>query len=154
MKFLELYWTDVYKVGHKSMLPEGSTLMYSNNTPRSGKYSNCPNNGEVVVFGQQMLVRKLKRDWDENFFKRPIEEISKFGEDMTVMLGLTTPYDVSHLEDLHRLGYLPIRIKSLEEGSVTPYKIPSFTIVNTKPLNGIIVDWLVNYLETILSAES
>ncbi len=45
MNFLEIYWTDVYKTGHKPMLPEGSTLMYSNNTPRSGKYSNCPNLG-------------------------------------------------------------------------------------------------------------
>jgi hypothetical protein len=43
------------------MLPTGSTLMYSNNTPRSGKYSNSPNNGEIVVFGQQMLVRKMKK---------------------------------------------------------------------------------------------
>jgi hypothetical protein len=58
---LEIYWTDVYKTGHKPMLPTGSTLMYSNNTPRSGKYSNSPNNGEIVVFGQQMLVRKMKK---------------------------------------------------------------------------------------------
>lgn len=154
MNFLETYWTDVYKTGHKPMLPTGSTLMYSNNTPRSGKYSNCPNNGRIVVFGQQMLVRKLKKDWDDNFFNRPIEEIRQFGEDLTKMLMLTTPYDVTHFEELHKLGYLPIRIKSMEEGSVVPYKIPSFTIVNTKPLNGVVVDWLVNYLETILSAES
>jgi hypothetical protein len=32
MDFLEIYWTDVYKTGHKPMLPTGSTLMYSNNT--------------------------------------------------------------------------------------------------------------------------
>ncbi len=154
MNFLEIYWTDVYKTGHKPMLPEGSTLAYSNNTPRSGKNSNCPNNEEVVVFGQQMLVRKMKKDWDDNFFKRPIEEIDKFGEDLTKMLMLSIPYDTSHFKELHKLGYLPIRIKSLKEGSVTPYKIPSFTIVNTKPLNGFVADWLVNYLETILSAES
>lgn len=154
MNFLETYWTDVYKTGHKPMLPTGSTLMYSNNTPRSGKYSNCPNDGKIVVFGQQMLVRKLKKDWDDNFFNRPIEEIDQFGEDLTKMLMLATPYDVTHFKELHKLGYLPIRIKSMVEGSVVPYKIPSFTIVNTKPLNGIVVDWLVNYLETILSAES
>ena len=151
--FLELYWTDVYKTGHKPMLPAGSTLMYSNNTPRSGKHSNCPNEGEVVQFGQQKLVRQMKWDWDNNFFNRPIKEIDKFGEDMTMMLGLSEPYDVTHFKELHKLGYLPVRIKSLEEGTVTPYKIPSFTIVNTKPINGYIADWIVNYLETILSAE-
>jgi nicotinamide phosphoribosyltransferase len=154
MDFLEIYWTDVYKTGHKPMLPTGSTLMYSNNTPRSGKYSNSPNNGEIVVFGQQMLVRKMKKDWDVNFFNRPVEDITLFGEDMTTMLGLSTPYDISHIVALHKLGYLPVRIKAMEEGSVVPYKIPSFTIVNTQPIDGTIVDWLVNYLETILSAES
>lgn len=154
MNFLEIYWTDVYKTGHKPMLPVGSTLMSSNNTPRGGKHSNCPNNGELVVFTQQMLVRKLKKDWDDNFFKRPIEEIDKFGEDLTKMLMLSEPYDTTHFKELHQLGYLPIRIKSMVEGSIVPYKIPSFTIVNTKPMNGAVVDWLVNYLETILSAES
>lgn len=153
MNFLEIYWTDVYKTGHKPMLPIGSTLMYSNNTPRSGKHSNCPNDGEVVQFGQQKLVRQMKWDWDANFFNRPIQEIDKFGEDMTKMLGLSEPYDVTHFKELHKLGYLPVRIKALEEGTVTPYKIPSFTIVNTKPLNGYVADWIVNYLETILSAE-
>lgn len=154
MNFLEIYWTDVYKTGHKPMLPTGSTLMSSNNTPRSDKNTNCPNNGELVEFGQQMLVRKMKKDWDVNFFQRPIEEIDLFGEDLTKMLMLSEPYDTTHFKELHKLGYLPIRIKSLPEGTVVPYKIPSFTIVNTKPLNGVIVDWLVNYLETILSAES
>lgn len=153
MNFLEIYWTDVYKTGHKPMLPTGSTLMYSNNTPRSGKHSNCPNDGEVVQFGQQKLVRQMYHDWNANFFNRPIQEIDKFGEDMTMMLGLSQPYDVTHFKELHKLGYLPVRIKALEEGTVTPYKIPSFTIVNTQPLNGYVADWIVNYLETILSAE-
>lgn len=153
MNFLEIYWTDVYKTGHRPMLPTGSTLMYSNNTPRSGKHSNCPNDGEVVQFGQQKLVRQMYNDWNVNFFNRPIQEIDKFGEDMTMMLGLSQPYDVTHFKELHKLGYLPVRIKALEEGTVTPYKIPSFTIVNTQPLNGYVADWIVNYLETILSAE-
>lgn len=154
MDFLELYWTDVYKVGHKPMLPVGSVLMQSNFTPRSGKHSNCPNNGLIVSFGQQMMVRKMKEDWYKNFFSRPIEEIDQFGQDITDMLMLSEPYDVSHMKDLHKLGYLPIEIRGIEEGNLIPYKIPLTTIVNTKPLNGTIVDWLVNYLETINSAES
>ena len=154
--FLEIYWTDVYKTGHKPMLPVGSVLMQSNFTPRSGKYSNCPNNGKIVSAGQQMMVRKLKEDWDTNFFKRPIEEIDLFGEDMTKMLMFdeNNKYNVDHFKELHKLGYLPIEIKSIEEGNLISYKIPFYTIVNTKPLNGEVFDWIVNYLETILSAES
>ena len=152
--FLEIYWTDVYKVGHQSMLPVGSVLMQSNFTPRGGKYSNSPNEGKIVSFGQQMTVRKIKRDWDENFFSMPIEEIDQFGQDMTDMLMLDEPMNVEHFKALHRLGYLPIEFRSIEEGELLPYRVPFYTIVNTKPLNGTIVDWLVNYLETILSAES
>ena len=154
MNWLEIYYTDVYKVGHKVMLPVGSVLMQSNFTPRSGKLSNCPNDGKIVSFGQQMLVRKIKEDWDNNFFKRDIKEIDQFGKDMTAMLMLEQDYDVSHFKALHALQYLPIEIKAIQEGEIIPYKIPLYTIVNTKPINNEVFDWIVNYLETILSAEA
>ena len=114
---LEIYWTDVYKTGHKFMLPPGSTLMYSNFTPRSGKLANFPNSKGILSFGQQMLVRKLKEDWEKNFFSRPVEEIYQFGKDMTAMLMLDKPYDVSHFVDLHELGYLPLEIKAVPKVS-------------------------------------
>ena len=154
MNFLEIYYTDVYKTGHKPMLPVGSVLMQSNFTPRSGKYSNCPNDGKIVSFGQQMMVRKMKNDWDINFFQRPIEEIDQFGKDLTDMLMLSEPFNVDHFKELHKLGYLPIEFRGITEGELIPYKIPLSTIVNTKPLNGQVFDWLVNYLETINSSES
>ncbi len=154
MDFLEVYWTDVYKTGHKFMLPKGSSLMSSNFTPRSGKHSNCPNEGKIVSFSQQMTMMKMVEDWDKNFFKRDISEIDVFAQDMTDMLMLSTPFDVSHIKDLHRLGYLPLEVRAIEEGSLIPYKIPLYTIVNTKPIDNRVYDWLVNYLETILSAES
>lgn len=154
--WLELYWTDVYKVGHKPMLPKGSVLMQSNFTARSGKNSNCPNNGKILNIGQQMLVMKIKEDWDANFFNKPfaLEAIDQFGKDMGEMLMLNAPTDVTHFKELHALGFLPIEIRSIEEGHLIPYKVPTYTIVNTKPLNGQVFDWIVNYLETILSAES
>jgi hypothetical protein len=31
---------------------------------------------------------------------------------------LGTDYDVTHFEDLHDLGYLPIEVKSIEEGII------------------------------------
>ena len=150
---LEIYWTDVYKTSHRPMLPKGSTLMNSNFTPRSGKHA-PPGIKGVISMGQQMTIRMMKNDWDVNFFQRPIEEIDQFGKDMTEMLMLDKPFDVSHFKELHKLGYLPIEIKSIEEGNFVPYRIPMFTIQNTEPMNGVVVDWLVNYLETILSAES
>lgn len=154
MDFLEIYYTDVYKTGHQPMLPEGSTLMNSNFTPRSGKHANFPDSQGVVAAGMQKTVRALHEDWQKNFFDRPVEEIEQFGKDMTAMLMLSEPFDVTHFKDLHALGYLPIRFKAIEEGRFIPYKIPMYTIQNTVPLNGKVFDWIVNYLETVLSAES
>ncbi|MCP4521014.1 MAG: nicotinate phosphoribosyltransferase [Cytophagales bacterium] len=154
MDFLEIYYTDVYKTGHKPMLPEGSTLMNSNFTPRSGKHANFPNSKGVIAAGMQKTVRQIHEDWNKNFFQRPVEEIEQFGRDLTAMLMLKEPFNVSHFKELHELGYLPIVFKAIPEGSFIPYKIPMFTIQNTKPLSGKVFDWIVNYLETILSAES
>jgi len=154
LAFLEIYWTDVYKVGHKFMLPVGSYLMYSNFTPRSGKLSNVKDSKFVISAGQQKMVRAMKHDWDVNFFERPVEEIYQFGRDMTEMLMLETPYDVSHFIALHELGYLPLCVKAIPEGLKIPYKVPLFTVYNTHPVSNMVFDWLVNYLETIGSAES
>ena len=66
MNFLEIYYTDVYKTGHKPMLPEGSTLMNSNFTPRSGKHANFPKSKGVVAAGMQKLVRQMHEDWKNN----------------------------------------------------------------------------------------
>ena len=153
-QILEIYWTDVYKVGHKFMLPPGSTLMYSNFTPRSGKWSNCPNNGKIISFGQQILIRQMVSDWNTNFFSKPIGEIEQFAKDMQMMLMQKEKFDVSHFIALHKLGYLPIEIKAIEEGNHIPYKIPLYDIVNTEALSNDVFDWIVNYLETILSSES
>jgi nicotinamide phosphoribosyltransferase len=60
---------------------------------------------------------------------------------------LGTDYDVSHFEALHDLGYLPIHIKAIEEGTLVPIKVPVLTIYNTHPD----FYWVTNYLETIIS---
>lgn len=154
LDFLELYWTDVYKTGHKFMLPKGSSLMHSNFTPRSGKLSLVKDSKFIISAGQQMLVRNMKHDWDVNFFQRDVEEIYQFGRDMTKMLMLDEPYDVSHMIALHELGYLPLCVKAIPEGLKIPYKVPLYTIHNTRPVTNMVFDWLVNYLETICSASA
>ena len=57
--------------------------------------------------------------------------------------------NIKHFEDLHDLGYLPIHIKSLPEGSVVPAKVALMTITNTDDRFA----WLTNYLETQISAD-
>ena len=66
--------TDGYKTGHQAMYPQGTTLVYSNFTPRSIQHA--PKGiTEVVSFGQQMVMKQIKEMFDENFFK--VDELQR-----------------------------------------------------------------------------
>ena len=140
-----LLLTDGYKTGHHQQYPKGTTLVYSNFTPRSNKYAPKGCN-EVVVFGTQMVMQQLHEAFLNDFFSRPKDEVcGEMKRELSMYLG--TDYDVSHFEALHDLGYLPICVKALPEGTKVPMKVPVLTIYNTVPE----FYWVTNYLETILS---
>jgi len=137
--------TDGYKTGHHQQYPKGTTLVYSNFTPRSNKYApkGCD---KVVSFGQQMIMKQIHEAFRDEFFSRPKDEVC--GEMKSELsLYLNTDYDVTHFEKLHDLGYLPIAVKAIEEGTLVPIKVPVLTIYNTHPD----FYWVTNYLETIIS---
>lgn len=138
--------SDAYKQNHRVMYPKGTNLVYSNWTPRSDKYAVTKNG--VVVFGIQAFLKSITKDFKRYFFDLPREEaIGSFREGYETFFG--TPADTSHVEALYDLGYLPISVKALPEGSICPIGVPMMTLVNT-------IDefaWLTNYLETIMSTE-
>ena len=140
-----LFLTDGYKTGHHQQYPKGTTLVYSNFTPRSNKYA--PNGcDQVVSFGQQMVMAQIHESFQKEFFSKPKEEVcGEMKRELSMYLG--TDYDVTHFEELHDLGYLPIHVKGIEEGTLVPIKVPVLTIYNTHPK----FYWVTNYLETILS---
>jgi nicotinamide phosphoribosyltransferase len=140
-----LFLTDGYKTGHHQQYPKGTTLVYSNFTPRSNKYApkGCD---KVVSFGQQLIMKQLHNTFENEFFSRPKDEVC--GEmKRELSMYLNKDYDVSHFEALHDLGYLPISVKIIEEGALVPIKVPILTICNTHPD----FYWITNYLETIIS---
>jgi nicotinamide phosphoribosyltransferase len=140
-----LLLTDGYKTGHHQQYPKGTTLVYSNFTPRSNKYApaNCD---EVVSFGQQMIMKQIHEAFDKEFFSKPKDEVcGEMKRELSLYLG--TDYDVTHFEQLHDLGYLPINVKGIEEGTLVPMRVPVLTIYNTLPQ----FYWVTNYLETIIS---
>ena len=141
-----LLMTDGYKTSHHKMYPNGTSLVYSNFTPRSVKY--MPEQAKkVVVFGIQYTVKYIQELYDTHFFKKDKNEVC--GEAKTYLSSyLGTDYDVSYFERLHDLGYLPICIKGLDEGLIVDAKIPIFTIYNTNPD----FYWLPNFLETLISS--
>jgi nicotinamide phosphoribosyltransferase len=140
-----LLLTDGYKTGHHQQYPKGTTLVYSNFTPRSNKYApkGCD---QVISFGQQMVMKQIHDMFQTFFFNKPKDVvISEIKQEMSWYLN--TDYDVTHFEKLHDLGYLPIHVKGIEEGTLVPIKVPVLTIYNTHP--GFY--WVTNYLETIIS---
>jgi nicotinamide phosphoribosyltransferase len=140
-----LLLTDGYKVGHHLQYPKGTTLVYSNFTPRSNKYAPKGCN-EVVVFGTQMVMQQIHNAFQNDFFsKHKAEVCGTIKQELSMYLD--TDYNVSHFEALHDLGYLPIIVKALPEGTKVPMKVPVLTICNTIPE----FYWITNYLETILS---
>ena len=139
--------TDGYKLGHHRMYPEGTEQVYSNQTPRSNKYFPEATEGSVV-FGIQYLIKKyLIDEFNQNFFGLPKEKaVEMFYRRVHNFVGIES-VGYKHIEALYDLGYLPIRIKALPEGSVCPIRVPMMTITNTKSE----FFWLTNYLETLIS---
>lgn len=144
---------DHYKVSHRNMYPVGLQRVYSNLTPRASKYFTGSNrfDNKVVVSGFTAFAKwYLIRHWNDNFFSLPKEEvIRRYTERYGNSLGPDAVADLQHIVDLHDLGYLPIRIKTINEGERVNIKVPVLTITNTDERFG----WLVNYLETVISSD-
>ena len=146
-KFNAMLLLDGYKLGHRKQYPKGTEKVYSTWTPRGSRIEGV---SEVPCFGIQMFVKKwLIEYFDEFFFKGDINEItSDYKRFMKAYLGEENA-DTSHIEALHKLGFLPLKIKALPEGTMTPLRVPMITMENTLPE----FYWLTNYIETIMSSE-
>jgi len=146
MKLLPILLKDGYKVGHKFQYPENTTLVYSNMTPRKSRNEGVD---EIIFFGLQYFIKEyLIRQFDENFFRRPKEEVLReYARRLDTYLGKDS-ITYQHIAALHDLGYLPLEIKALPEGYLVPMRVPVFTVRNTLPD----FFWLTNMLETLMSA--
>lgn len=148
-------FTDSYKLSHKGFMEPGTETIYSNATARSDKNFVAKNlkgyDGKAVVFGLQYFIKDFLIDyWNINFFSQPKEKaVGKFKRTIDAYLG-PGAVSMQHFERLHDLGYLPIRLKSLPEGSRVNMRVPYSTIQNTHKDFA----WLTNYLETIWSCET
>lgn len=144
--FSPVLLADFYKLSHRLQYPENTTLVYSTWTPRT---SRIPGVDQVVHFGTQAFLKKVTDIFNINFFFRPKDRIVKdYIRIIKNTLGDQNP-DTTHIEALHDLGYLPLEIKALAEGTIVPTRTPVMTIQNTLPE----FFWLTNYLETLASCE-
>jgi len=145
MKTLPILLKDFYKTDHRKQYPQGTQQVYSNFTARGSRIRRFK---EVVVFGPQYFVKEfLINRFNEDFFNKPKSEVvAKYKRRMDNALG-PNAISMEHIEALHDLGYLPLEVKSLPEGTIAPIRVPMLTIKNTLPE----FFWLTNFLETLLS---
>jgi len=139
---------DGYKLGHRQQYPDNTTLVFSNFTPRSGKYANVTDKSGVIFAGlQYFILEHLIDAWDVEFFRRPKHEvIARYKRRLDNYLGKDA-VPIDGMEALHDLGYLPIAINAVNEGDFVPTGVAAMTIYSTNPE----FYWLTNYLETVIS---
>ncbi|MDO4799341.1 MAG: nicotinate phosphoribosyltransferase [Bacillota bacterium] len=147
MRTHPLLLMDYYKAVHSQMLPQGITKSVSYFTPRMSRIERWQ---EVVMFGLQAFIKTYLIDcFNEDFFARPKDAVVReYARVLDATLGKGT-YDGHRVGELHDLGYLPIEIRALKEGTRVPMHVPMFAITNTHPDFA----WLPQALESLISAE-
>lgn len=136
MKFNPTIATDAYKVTHWLQRPEGLTKFYSYGEPRLGGQHD-----KICFFGLQYIIkeyfmRKVTQEDIDRGFKR---SKSVFGNEY---------YFPKHIwEKVKDLGYFPLRIKAVKEGTILGTSNVCFTIESTEEWFADMVshfeDWLM-----------
>lgn len=130
-----LLQTDVYKMGHMEQYAPGCNQVYSYLTARSDR-----NFDETVFFGLQYYIKR--------YLSAPITP--EMGEEFLtyrkMILGSNSEEIEAKIRALCQLGYLPIEIKAVEEGTIMPVRNVLMTITNTHPD----FYWVVGFMESLL----
>ena len=151
MGYSSILKTDFYKVTHMQQYNTGITHFTSYLTPRGSRFKNID---KMVVFGIANFVNEiLYKDFNENFFgKHRLEIYEDLIEVLCDGLGYSLPAIKEtelKIKNLHKLGYLPIELNGLPEGTLCPMGVPAIEIRSTHPDFA----WVAQSIESILSCE-
>lgn len=143
--------SDGYKLSHAPMYANGTNIVYSNLTPRTDRIYRRDKatkyyDGKLVLVGCQSALIEIVVNWNKFFEMNKGVALAQFKMLCDNYCGKDS-VRIEDLSKLHDLGYLPLRIKTLEEGTKVPMGVPVLTIENTVPH----AFWLVNFLETAIS---
>ena len=135
---------DFYKACHAEQYPE-MTRIYSPGTPRMSRLKDIY---EVVYIGGQGFSKEiLIKAFNEAFFSVSEDEAVRFYKRVMVNTLTKDESRADKIRALHRLGYLPIALYTVPEGTSTKIGVPQNVFVNTHPDFA----WLTNTLETLYS---
>lgn len=130
-----LLMTDVYKIGHMMQYKPGTTKVYSYLCARSTKKSD-----RALFFGLQPYLKMLEG-------KITQDDANEFFEYWESILGVKPSQEVQDkVNSLVELGFIPLEIKAVPEGTILDNKNVLATITNTVP--GF--HWVVGFFESLL----
>ena len=157
MKINPILAIDSYKLAHITMYPENITGTYLNLTPRSIRHfkklipAQFKYDNKIVAVGMQMAIQDIVDTFTDEFFSKPLKQtLEIYTDTIRPFIGFDEDSEtkiVAEITKLHNLGYLPLEIKALPEGSLVPVQTPVMTIKFSE--NGFA--WLQGYLETYIS---
>ena len=106
---------DFYKIEHYRQYPDGTEFVYSNWTPRKSRIEGAD---FMILFGLQMFCQRILIDYfNEHFFSRPLDVVlAEYKRIIENTIGPLPTYE--HIAALHKLGYVPVKIKALKEGEL------------------------------------
>lgn len=142
--------TDFYKLTHILQYRPELRELTSYLTPRGSRLMGVD---KVVFFGLSAYVHSyVVENFRENFFTRNFEFCEcEIREVLELGLGYTDEMidkTIGHFKALHDLGYLPVEINAVAEGTLVPMGVPCVEIKSTNPD----FFWVGQALEASLSA--
>lgn len=128
--------TDGYKPRHADQYPPGTDAIYSHMVARGGEDAN------VMFFGLQYILTQYMegRRVDVSAIAEAKDILNPYGGP-----GMMNIERWSHIAADHG-GVLPLRIRSVEEGTRVRINQPLWTVENTCPK----CFWVTNYFESLL----
>lgn len=139
--------TDFYKQSHAQQYESNIKYLTSYYVPRSSRIADWK---FVPVIGIQRFIKEYLIDYFEKyFFKLSWNDIEN-----AYLEVMTLTYDgeglgLNRIKNLHNLGYLPLEINAVVEGTKVPVGCPILEIRNTHPE----FPWCVNLIESLMSSQ-
>lgn len=147
INIMMMLMSDTYKHTHPRMYPQDLTRLVSYLTPRKNM---SPAFSYMVFSGLQPFIQEYLIDgFNKQFFDLTVEEVMAiYDHYMDIQIGKENT-ERDRIRALHDLGYLPLEIRALPEGSIVNMGIPVVEMTNTHPDFA----WVVQWVECILQAE-
>lgn len=152
-----MIFSDYYKQGHPEYYPKGLDYLFTCGTARMTRIEGMDH---FVPFGIQGFAQDyLIERFNSGFFNKPkeqaVNEVKEFIENTFDCCS----FDIQRIADLHDLGYLPVKMWAVPEGTPLPIysqkgnpnvvQVPFMAYESTHPKFA----WVAEFLESITSVQ-